>query len=102
MVKALGTPVIAVGLIGGIAEGMATVTKLFSGVVANRFLKPKLLAGLGYGLSALSKPVFPLASRIGLLVEAHVVDRIGKGIRAAPLGMPLSWNSRRCAYSGRA
>lgn len=84
MVKALGTPVLAVGLIEGIAEGTAMVTKLFSGVVADRFRKPKLLAVLGYGLSALSKPLFPLASGLSLLVGARVTDRIGKGIRGAP------------------
>lgn len=84
MVKALGTPVIAVGLIEGIAEGTAMVTKLFSGVVADRFRRPKLLAVLGYGLSALSKPLFPLASGLGLLVGARITDRIGKGIRGAP------------------
>jgi MFS family permease len=84
MVKALGTPVIAVGVIEGIAEGTAMVTKLFSGVLADRFRKPKLLALLGYGLSALSKPLFPLASGLELLIGARVTDRIGKGIRGAP------------------
>jgi Na+/melibiose symporter-like transporter len=54
MVKALGTPVIAVGLIEGIAEGTAMVTKLFSGVIADRMRKPKFLAVLGHELSALS------------------------------------------------
>jgi MFS family permease len=84
MVKTLGTPVIAVGLIEGIAEGTATVTKLFSGVVSDRLRKPKLLAVLGYGLSALSKPLFPLASGLGMLIGARFMDRIGKGIRGAP------------------
>jgi len=84
MVKALGTPVIAVGLIEGIAEGTAMVTKLFSGVIADRMRKPKLLAVLGYGLSALSKPLFPLASGLPLLISARFIDRIGKGIRGAP------------------
>ena len=84
MVKALGIPVIAVGLIEGIAEGTAMVTKLFSGVVSDRFRRPKLLAVLGYGLSALSKPLFPLASGLTLLIGARITDRIGKGIRGAP------------------
>jgi len=84
MVKALGTPVIAVGLIEGISEGTAMVTKLFSGVIADRMRKPKLLAVLGYGLSALSKPLFPLASGLPLLISARFIDRIGKGIRGAP------------------
>jgi MFS family permease len=103
MVKALGIPVIAVGLIEGIAEGTATVTKLFSGVVADRLRKPKLLAVLGYGLSALSKPLFPLASGLGLLVGARFVDRIGKGIRGAPrdsLVMELSPTPIRGACFG--
>ena len=84
MVKALGTPVIAVGLIEGIAEGTAMITKLFSGVIADRMRKPKLLAVLGYGLSAFSKPLFPLASGLPLLISARFIDRIGKGIRGAP------------------
>ena len=84
MVKGLGTPVIAVGLIEGVAEGTAMVTKLFSGIVSDGFRKPKLLAVLGYGLSALSKPLFPLASGLGILVGARFMDRIGKGIRGAP------------------
>lgn len=84
MVKVLAVPVIAVGLIEGIAEATAMVTKLFSGAVADHFRTPKLLAVLGYGLSALSKPLFPLAPGLGLLVGARFLDRVGKGIRGAP------------------
>ena len=59
MVKVLAIPVLAVGVIEGIAEGTAMISKLFSGVIADRFHRPKLLAVIGYGLSALSKPLFP-------------------------------------------
>jgi len=83
-VKVLGTSVIAVGLIEGVAEGAAMVTKLFSGVIADHFRRIKLLAVLGYGLSAFSKPLFPIASGLGLLVTARFMDRIGKGVRGAP------------------
>ena len=84
MVKVLATPVLAVGLIEGIVEGTAMISKLFSGVVADRFRRPKLLAVIGYGLSALSKPLFPLASGLGMLIGARILDRVGKGIRGAP------------------
>jgi MFS family permease len=43
-----------------------------------------LLAVIGYGLAALTKPVFPLAASVGWLVAARFIDRIGKGIRGAP------------------
>jgi len=84
IVKVLGTSVITVGLIEGVAEGAAMVTKLFSGVIADHFRRIKLLAVLGYGLSAFSKPLFPIASGLGLLVTARFMDRIGKGVRGAP------------------
>ncbi len=84
MVTVLGTSVLAVGLIEGIAEATASVVKVFSGALSDRLGKRKLLAGLGYGLSALTKPVFPLAGTLGWLVGARFIDRVGKGIRGAP------------------
>ncbi|ENO83887.1 MFS transporter [Thauera linaloolentis] len=84
MVTVLGTSVLAVGLIEGIAEATASVVKVFSGALSDRFGKRKLLAALGYGLSALTKPVFPLAGALDWLVGARFVDRVGKGIRGAP------------------
>ncbi|HRL26210.1 MAG TPA: MFS transporter [Alcaligenes sp.] len=84
MVAVLGTSVLAVGLIEGIAEATASIMKVFSGAISDRFGKRKLLAVIGYGLGALTKPVFPLAGTLGWLVGARFVDRIGKGIRGAP------------------
>ena len=84
MVMVLGTSVLAVGLIEGIAEATASIVKVFSGSWSDRLGKRKLLAVLGYGLGALTKPVFPLAGTLGWLVGARFVDRIGKGIRGAP------------------
>ncbi|TQF81823.1 MFS transporter [Elioraea sp. Yellowstone] len=84
LVVALGTPVLTVGLIEGIAEATAAITKLFSGALSDRLGRRKALAALGYGLAALTKPVFPLAPSVAWLVAARFVDRLGKGIRGAP------------------
>jgi MFS family permease len=84
LVTVLGTSMLTVGVIEGIAEATASITKIFSGALSDRLGKRKLLAAIGYGLAAFSKPVFPLASGIGWLMAARFVDRIGKGIRGAP------------------
>ncbi|WP_415081012.1 MFS transporter [Labrys sp. (in: a-proteobacteria)] len=84
MVTVLGASTLAVGLIEGIAEATASITKVFSGALSDWLGKRKFLAALGYGLAALTKPVFPLANSIDWLVAARFVDRIGKGIRGAP------------------
>lgn len=84
LVTVLGTSATTVGVIEGIAEATASVTKVFSGAISDWIGKRKLLAVLGYGLAAITKPVFPLAPTVGWLVAARFVDRIGKGIRGAP------------------
>lgn len=84
MVAVLGTSTLAVGIIEGIAEAMASITKIFSGALSDWLGKRKLLAALGYGLAAITKPIFPLAPSIGWLVTARFIDRVGKGIRGAP------------------
>lgn len=80
----LGVSVAAVGLIDGIAEATASITKLFSGYISDRFGRRKPLILLGYGLGALSKPLFPLAGSAAVVLGARFLDRIGKGIRGAP------------------
>ena len=84
LVTVLGTSTLTVGIIEGIAEATASITKVFSGALSDYLGKRKWLAALGYGLAAVTKPVFPLASSVGWLVAARFVDRIGKGIRGAP------------------
>jgi MFS family permease len=84
MVGTLGLGVAAVGLIDGIAEATASITKVFSGWFSDRLGKRKPLILLGYGLAALSKPLFPLAAGAGAVLAARFADRIGKGIRGAP------------------
>jgi len=84
LVTVLGASTLTVGLIEGVAEATANVTKVFSGTLSDWMRRRKLLAVIGYGLSAVTKPVFALASSIGPVVGARFVDRVGKGIRSAP------------------
>ena len=84
MATVLGASVVTIGVIEGIAEATAAITKVFSGAISDRLGKRKFLVVLGYGLSAVTKPVFPLATAIGWVFTARFVDRIGKGIRGAP------------------
>lgn len=84
MVSVLGASVLSVGLIEGIAEAIALITKVFSGVLSDYLGKRKILAGIGYGLAALTKPVFALAPSVGWVMAARFTDRLGKGIRGAP------------------
>ena len=84
MTTVLGLSVLTVGFVEGIAEATASVLKAFSGALSDRLGKRKVLAVLGYGLSALTKPLFPLASGAAEVIAARFIDRIGKGIRGAP------------------
>ncbi|CBG87954.1 MFS transporter [Citrobacter rodentium] len=84
MATALGTPVVIIGLIEGLAEATALCVKVFSGVISDYIGKRKWLAVLGYGLGAISKPLFALASTSGMIFSARMIDRVGKGIRGAP------------------
>ena len=84
MVTVLGTSALAVGIIEGIAEATASITRIFSGALSDWLGKRKLLAALGYGLAAFTKPIFPLAGSVQWLVAARFIDRVGKGIRGAP------------------
>jgi MFS family permease len=84
LVSGLGASVALVGVIEGIAEATASITKVFSGWLSDRIGRRKLLAVIGYGLAAATKPVFPLASTPMQVLAARFVDRIGKGVRDAP------------------
>jgi MFS family permease len=84
LVSVLGASMTTVGFIEGIAEATAMIVKVFSGAISDWLGKRKLLAAIGYGLAAFTKPVFPLATGLEWIVGARFVDRIGKGIRGAP------------------
>jgi MFS family permease len=80
----LGLPATALGAIDGIAEATANFGKLASGRLSDRSLKRKPWIVAGYGLAAISKPLFPLATSAPALMAARFADRIGKGIRGSP------------------
>lgn len=84
MVSTLGASALTVGLVEGLGESTALVVKVFSGTLSDYLGKRKGLTVLGYGLGALSKPLFALAPTAGLVLTARLLDRVGKGIRGAP------------------
>ena len=84
MVTTLGASALAVGLIEGLAESTALIVKVFSGALSDYLGKRKGLALFGYGLGALTKPLFALAPGLGLVLTARLLDRVGKGVRGAP------------------
>jgi MFS family permease len=84
LVTVLGAGAETVGLIEGVGEATAAISKLFSGRLSDRLGKRKLLAVLGYALGALSKPLFALAPSASWVLAARFTDRIGKGVRDAP------------------
>ena len=84
LVSALGVSVLAVGIIEGLAESTALITKVFSGALSDYLGRRKGLAVLGYAMGAFTKPVFALATGVGAVVTARFIDRVGKGIRGAP------------------
>ena len=97
LVTSLGVSMLAVGLIEGAAEATALMLKVFSGVLSDWWGRRKPLAVLGYGLGALSKPLFAIAPTVGLVVTARLIDRVGKGIRGAPRD---ALASRACCGTG--
>ena len=90
MVTVLGASALTIGVIEGIAESTALLVKVFSGVLSDYLGKRKGLAVFGYALGALTKPMFAMASGVGMVFGARFLDRIGKGIRGAPRDALLS------------
>lgn len=84
LTNVIGATKTAVGIIEGIAEATASLLKVFSGWLADRFGRKKLLMALGYGTSALSRPVMALSATWFQVLTARFIDRFGKGVRTAP------------------
>lgn len=84
LVSTLGSDLLTVGLIEGIAESTASVLKVFSGIFSDYLGQRKQLAVLGYGLSTGVKLLFPFATSPTWVLIARFGDRFGKGIRVAP------------------
>lgn len=84
VVGTLGVGALWLGIIEGVAEATACIVKVYSGALSDRWGRRKPLALLGYGLAAVTKPLFPLAGGAVTVFLARFIDRIGKGIRGAP------------------
>jgi MFS family permease len=84
LVTTLGASALTVGVIEGVAESTSMLVKIFSGAISDFIGRRKGLLLLGYGLAALTKPLFPLAQSVEVVFTARLLDRIGKGIRGAP------------------
>ena len=84
MVSVLGSSALTVGVIEGVAESTALLVKVFSGALSDYLGKRKGLALFGYAMGALTKPMFALASGLGMVLAARFLDRVGKGVRGAP------------------
>ena len=84
LTSVLGVGATAVGALEGAAESTVLVAKMFSGVLSDWLNKRKSLTLIGYGIAALSKPLFAIAGSFGTVFAARLIDRIGKGIRGTP------------------
>ena len=84
MVSVLGASMLTVGLLEGAAEATALVVRVFSGSLSDWMGKRKPVAILGYSLGAVTKPFFALATSVEPIIAARLLDRVGKGLRAAP------------------
>jgi|SRR5215470_6995023 len=83
LVNILGAQVVVVGILEGTSDAVASVLRMCSGVLSDYLKRRKPLIVLGYSLSALSKPLFPMATSVSLIFFATVCDRVGKGIRSS-------------------
>ncbi len=84
LISVLNASTVSVGLIEGIAEALALITKTFSGVWSDRMGRRKALVFAGYAIGTFTKPLFAVAQSIGMVFTARFLDRMGKGIRGAP------------------
>lgn len=84
LVSSMGASLTFVGLVEGVGESTALIVKIFSGSLSDLLQRRKIFVVTGYTLSALTKPLFPLAASLSMVFTARILDRIGKGIRDAP------------------
>jgi len=80
----LGSSVLFIGLIEGLAESTASILKIFSGWVSDRLGKRKFLVALGYGVSSLGKPILSVVTAGWQVLLLRFADRFGKGVRTSP------------------
>ena len=90
LTAAFGATPALVGIIEGIAESIASLLKVFSGYISDRFQHKKALAFTGYATGVLYKIALLFAGSWAGILAARVIDRFGKGIRTAPRDVMVS------------
>lgn len=90
LTSAFGATPVLVGIIEGIAESIASLLKVFSGYISDKYKKKKPIAFLGYSTGVIYKIALLLATSWTGILFARVIDRIGKGIRTAPRDVMVS------------
>ena len=80
----LGATPFAIGAIEGLAESTASLLKLFSGYLSDRFNRRKLPVFIGYALASIARPFLAFTSSWSQVLFVRLTDRVGKGIRGAP------------------
>lgn len=88
------TPVL-VGIIEGIAESLASLLKVFSGYITDKYKKKKLIAFVGYAAGLVYKIALMFAGSWTGILGARVIDRIGKGIRTTPRDVMVSESAEK-------
>lgn len=84
LTSAFGATPVLVGIIEGIAESIASLLKVYSGYISDKYKRKKILAFGGYSTGIIYKMALLLASSWTGILLARIIDRIGKGIRTAP------------------
>ncbi len=97
----LGASRVSLGLIEGVAEATASILKVFSGVLSDRFRTRRIPMFVGYGLSLLARPLIAAAGTWETVFSARFVDRVGKGVRTAPRDAVIA-DGTRVEMRGRA
>ena len=90
LTSAFGATPVLVGIIEGIAESTASLLKVFSGYVTDKYKKKKPIAFVGYATGLIYKLALILATSWAGILAARVIDRLGKGIRTSPRDVMVS------------
>jgi MFS family permease len=93
LVAGLGLSPLAFGFLDGLYGGVTAFVRLLGGHAADRWQRHKLIAGIGYALSAVSKPLLLVANTVPGIALVLTADRTGKGIRTAPRDALISLSS---------
>ena len=101
LTSVLGASLTFVGLIEGVADATASILKIVSGRISDRWQRRKPFVVFGYSLSAIAKPILAVAMAPWHVLGVRFLDRVGKGMRDAPRDALISFSTERALY-GRA